>query len=222
MDIQVDSQTVIVFDLDDTLYNEIEYLKSAYIQISKELEPNKWKRLYATLFSMYRNKLNAFEYITSNYDISVKYLIELYRNHYPDILPFPGVVESLKKIKTIGGHVAVLTDGRSITQRNKISALGLNELIDFIIISEEIGTEKPNKKNFLAIEKKFNANNYYYIGDNIKKDFISPNSLKWNSVCILDAGLNIHSNAYNYINNEHQPERFALAFKDLNFIKSID
>ena len=37
MDIKIDTSTALVFDLDDTLYNEIEYLKSAYWYICSEL-----------------------------------------------------------------------------------------------------------------------------------------------------------------------------------------
>jgi putative hydrolase of the HAD superfamily len=33
---------------------------------------------------------------------------------------------------------------------------------------------------------------YYYIGDNPAKDFVAPNRLGWNTVCLLDDGRNIH------------------------------
>ena len=47
MDIKVNAQTVVVFDLDDTLYNEVQYLKSAYLEIATTLEPADSKELFA-------------------------------------------------------------------------------------------------------------------------------------------------------------------------------
>ena len=38
---------------------------------------------------------------------------------------------------------------------------------------------------------------YYYIGDNTKKDFIAPNKLGWETICLRDNGLNIHQQNFN-------------------------
>ena len=61
MDIKVNNNTVIVFDLDDTLYNELDYLKSAYQHIAQQLEPKDWKSLYVLMLSFYRCKKNVFD-----------------------------------------------------------------------------------------------------------------------------------------------------------------
>lgn len=34
---------------------------------------------------------------------------------------------------------------------------------------------------------------FYYIGDNLRKDFVAPNKLGWQTICLLDNGENIHS-----------------------------
>ena len=192
MDIKVDKNTVVVFDLDDTIYNEIEYLKSAYKYIAKQLDANNWKRLYIQMFSDYRSGKNVFELVSIEYKTKTADLLKIYRNHVPDISPFPGVTELFEKIKIKGGKIAIVTDGRSITQRNKIKSLGLQNLIDFIVISEEIKSEKPNLKNFTAVENEFMLSSYYYIGDNIIKDFYAPKKLGWECILLVDNGLNIH------------------------------
>jgi len=49
---------VIIFDLDDTLYNEIEFLKSAYFQIAKEVSVklgNNIDELYQEMLSLFFN-----------------------------------------------------------------------------------------------------------------------------------------------------------------------
>ena len=218
MDIKVDQNTVIVFDLDDTLYNEIDYLRSAYMELAKELKPKNWEELFSYLFSLYRNNKNVFEYVSENFDIPLTELIEGYRNHLPNITPFDSVFEKLQNIKNREGKIAILTDGRKTTQRNKIKALGLLPYIDHIVISDEIGSEKPHENNFTSVELKFKLSNYYYIGDNVRKDFITPKRLGWQTIALLDNGLNIHSNSYLYRKEEYLPHSYVHSFSELNFV----
>lgn len=218
MDITVNPQTALVFDLDDTLYNEIDYLKSAYLELSKKLAPESWQPLFSNLFSQYRNKENVFKYVSETYGISMGELIDSYRNHYPNIKPFDGVIDVIKAIKQKEGKIGIITDGRSLTQRNKIKALGITDLIDYIVISGEIGSEKPDEANFRAIEKNLKCTTNYYIGDNIKKDFITPKRIGWKTIGLLDAGLNIHSNAYQYADNIHLPDNFISALTEITII----
>jgi len=218
MDIKVDKHTVIVFDLDDTLYNELDYLKSAYQSIAKYLNPNDWKPLYSSMLSMYRSKINVFEYLEKAYNTEIGILIDLYRDHKPDIKLFEGVIKVFDAIKSKNGKIGIITDGRSKTQREKIDSLGILSYIDGIIISEEIGSEKPSLANFVALKKAIAKTNYYYIADNLKKDFVSPNALGWSSVALIDNGKNIHYASNAYIDVKHQPQEFILNFNDINII----
>ncbi|WP_299122863.1 HAD-IA family hydrolase [uncultured Winogradskyella sp.] len=218
MDIKVDEHTVIVFDLDDTLYNELDYLKSAYKEIAELLDPTDWKSLYSTMFSLYRNKSNVFEFLNKNYKIEIKTLVNLYRNHKPNIQLFEGVMPILEAIKSKNGKIGIITDGRSKTQRAKIDSLGILKYIDEIIISEEIGSEKPNLENYKAIEKAIFGTQYYYLADNLKKDFIVPNALGWKSIALIDNGKNIHYASSNYMDSKYRPEKFILNFNEINII----
>lgn len=218
MDIKVNNNTVIVFDLDDTLYNELDYLKSSYKSIAISLKPNDWKPLYSKMFSLYRCKINVFEFLAKTYKIETATLVEMYRNHQPDIQLFEGVLEVFKAIKSKKGKIGIVTDGRSRTQRAKLKSLGVLKYIDKIIISEEIGSEKPNSANFEAIEIALSGNEYYYIADNLKKDFIAPNSLGWKSVAIIDNGKNIHSESHNYMEPKNLPQIFVIDFKEFKII----
>lgn len=218
MDIKVDSYTVIVFDLDDTLYNELDYLKSAFKSIAIHLEPSQWKQLYSTMFSLYRSGNNVFEVITKRYRIEVKTLIHMYQNHVPSIELFDGVREVLEAIKLKQGKIGIVTDGRSITQRAKIESLGISKYVDKIIISEEYGSEKPDVANFKAIENSLLGNEYYYIADNFKKDFIGPNSLGWKSIALIDNGKNIHCDTHKFMGLRNLPQHWIVDFQDLKII----
>ncbi len=215
MDIKINENTVIVFDLDDTLYNEIDYLKSAYRFIAKDIDPSGWKRLYSRMFSLYRSDLNVFNYLSETYRIEIKSLINIYRNHYPDIKLFDGVLDILSAIKANNGKLAIITDGRVKTQSAKLKALGIDSIFDKIIISEAIGTEKPEEANYKAIENSITGSDYYYIADNLKKDFVTPNRMGWKTIGLIDCGLNIHSNSHLNVENEYYPQYFIESYKDI-------
>ncbi len=218
MDIKVNQNTIIVFDLDDTLYNEIEFLKSAYWEIAQQMERKNWRSLYAYMISMYKNNKDAFEYLSNRYNISKTILLATYREHQPSISLFPSALQTLKRIKKNGGNIGIITDGRKITQTNKIKALGLFPLVDHVVISEEIGTEKPHQNNYNAMEELFGQGSYYYIADNVKKDFISPNAMGWKTIGLIDNGLNIHSDAYLFQEKKYQPMEYITSFDDLKII----
>lgn len=221
MDIKINKNSVIVFDLDDTLYNESEYLRSAYIEIAKKLAPESWKPLFAKLFSFYRCGLDAFGYITESYGLSKKDLLKMYRNHTPTIFPFKGVEETFLHIKQNSGRVCIITDGRKATQQRKIKALGLLKYIDTIIISEETGFEKPDEYNFKMIEESYENGHYWYIADNFRKDFIAPNNMGWNTVGLIDNGLNVHYDSHLHFNSESIPKNFVLSFNEIHIISTF-
>ena len=131
MDIKIDCDSVVVFDLDDTLYNEIDFLISAYKEISSYLDIDNCKILYSKMLSLYKNSVNVFDFLVKNYDITKVELIKIYVNHIPDIKLNIGALNLLESIKIKGGKIAIITDGRSISQRNKIKALKIEHLIDF-------------------------------------------------------------------------------------------
>jgi putative hydrolase of the HAD superfamily len=197
------SKVLVIFDLDDTLYYEIDFLKSAYFEIANslaELEEIKScaEEIFEKMFQLFEDKENVFENIVDKYNISsftVKDLISKYRNHVPYISLSLNTINILNYLKDNNIEMGIITDGRSKQQRSKINALGLDKYIKYTIISEEIGTEKPNLKNYKIIEDKFRGEDitFYYVGDNLQKDFVTPNKLGWVTVCLRDKGFNIHS-----------------------------
>lgn len=215
MTIKINKDTVIVFDLDDTLYNEIEYLKSAFEEIAYQVDPDDGQQLYAKMFSMYRDNQDVFKYLAENHHKSKKQLLEVYRNHKPSIKPFYRVTKVIKEIKALNGKLGLITDGRVVTQMNKLKSLGLLSHFDKIVISEEIGSEKPSISNYHAIQNHFKASQYWYIGDNFKKDFVTAKQLGWKTLALLDNGLNIHKTNHLYFDLEHIPDFMIKSYADL-------
>lgn len=210
------NKLVVIFDLDDTLYKEIDFLKSAYSTIAKELSAinevkNSREALYEEMLVLYKNKKDVFKVILDKYKINkykVSDLIIKYRAHKPAISLTNETIEILEFLKENNLDIGIITDGRSIQQRSKIEALGLLVYTNLIVISEEIGSEKPSIENYKYIEDYYaNQNiNYIYVGDNLSKDFLAPNKLGWNTVCLKDCeGINIHSQDIT-VENQYLPK----------------
>jgi putative hydrolase of the HAD superfamily len=188
------SKTV-VFDLDDTLALENEYLTSAFREIAQKVD-NQNPNLYTVLWDAFQHKENPFACVSELYaQYTVVDLLQLYRKHFPSY-PENNCKSLLEQLKSRGCILGLVTDGYSITQRNKLKSLGIENLFDLIIISEEFGSAKPTAANFEVFHQ-FHTAEYYYIADNPSKDFVSPNVLGWQTICLLDNGNNIHKQDFN-------------------------
>lgn len=186
----------IVFDLDDTLIKEIDYLKSAFAAIADHVDHGN-PALFDEMFDWYQAKEDVFGNLEMRYQKSLKdELKQLYRNHIPNFNAQSKNRDLLLQLKGDGHYLGLVTDGFSVTQRNKIRALDIEQLFDLIVVSEEFGSEKPDERNF-AVFSQFGTSQYFYISDNVKKDFIAPNKLGWTTVCLLDNGENIHAQDFN-------------------------
>lgn len=175
----------VVFDLDDTLYAENDYVISG-ISFLEEFVYKVYKiRLEGKLLDAYGNGNKDFLDIACKSlkipENSKESLLWAYRLHHPNIKLSDEIEETLSLLKKKKAKIIILTDGRSITQRLKINALGLNHLPKYI--SEDFNSEKPSKKRFIQIEKDFPSKKYVYIADNPKKDFIAPEYMNWICIC---------------------------------------
>jgi len=218
MDIKVDARTVIVFDLDDTLYNEMEYLRSAYTEIAKSLDSDNWRPLFARMYSLFRSKQDVFDFVASTYQIDKSELLNTYRTHTPTLHLFNGVLKTMTQIKAKNGKIGIITDGRKTTQRAKLKALNIIDQIDKIVISEEVGSEKPDERNYRLIEEEFPGNTYLYMADNLRKDFITPNKRGWQTLGLVDNGLNMHFDGHKYFDKMHLPKQFVTSFGEIRIV----
>ena len=182
----------IIFDLDDTLYSEKEYVKSGFQEVARFLAT-----FTSTEAEIYTQKLwSYFEEGKPALDVLLgkvnsvchhnnlkERCLQIYRNQEnPNIHLYEGVTAMLSKFKKSGFKLGIITDGRSEGQRNKIKALSLESLIDDIIITDELGGiqfRKPCDIAFRIIQMRWRlpAPEIVYIGDNMNKDFQAPKQL---------------------------------------------
>lgn len=181
---------VVVFDLDDTLYPEFEYRNSGLRAVCDFVG---FVYGFGLAPEDFYDKTDALGDICrqANLPLEVKNsLLWIYRLHLPEI-SLGQEVSSLVRDLSSKFDLAILTDGRSVTQRLKIRALGLNWIPSYI--SEEYGKDKPDPERFLAIMADYPGREYVYIGDNPRKDFLAPNKLGWLTIGVRGGVQNIHT-----------------------------
>ncbi len=176
----------VIFDLDDTLISEDEYIRSGYRAVSMFLKDMYgWdERMTARqLYDLYlENPKNVFNRLLEAHDIRYKEneileLVEVYREHTPDVHFYPDVRPALASLKNRGIKLGLLSDGYAVTQRKKLTVLNVNgrKVFDKIIITDELGRDywKPDPRPFIMMKEAFLADwsDIVYVGDNPEKDF---------------------------------------------------
>lgn len=166
----------VIFDLDDTLCPEAEYVRSGFAAVARAVDIEDGEKQLTRLFD--ENPKNVFDRFASENGLTsadVARFVELYRNHTPRISLSDNVSALLKCLRNNGYALGIITDGRPRGQREKICALGLEKLVDKIIVTDELGIEyrKPHPKAFelMCDALKVLPQETAYVGDNPKKDF---------------------------------------------------
>ena len=191
----------LLFDLDDTLYDEKQFIKSGFIKVAEFVE-NKFKIdkdfFYKILIDIFNegkrgNIFNiALERINIIYDENIICsMVKIYREHNPKIRLDKDVKSLLRKFK--GSYsLGIITDGYFEVQKKKVQALKLEELFDSIIYMDKYGKEywKPNVLGYkLALEEfRMLPEEAIYVGDNPYKDFIGAKKIGIPTVRILQPG----------------------------------
>lgn len=190
---------LIVFDVDDTLYLERDYVKSGFQAVDLKLQ----KTLGIEGFFDYAweafttgTRGNTFQQVLSQLGVSfddelIKSLVKYYRNHTPNIQLAEDARATLDAIPA-GAHIGIVTDGPAESQWAKIKALRLERYDPKIIVTADRGVDwhKPSVKPFIFLQQAagVTGNNCVYIADNPQKDFIGPEQLGWKTIRIRRVG----------------------------------
>ena len=78
-------------------------------------------------------------------------LSEDFEVHFPEsCVPFPNLFETLQTLRDHGLKLGLVTNGRELIQGRKIERLGIRPYLDAVVISETVGTRKPDPRIFSA------------------------------------------------------------------------
>ncbi len=175
----------VILDLDDTLFPESSYVRSGFLAVAEWGESE--LRIAQSESAVYLNeafesgiRANTFNMWLKHFGLDastilVQQIVDVYRNHEPDISPFdevPSILRKLSKSYALG----LVSDGYLEVQKKKFAALQLSHYFDAICFSDELGREhwKPSPRPFQVVAERLQvpAADCVYVGDNPNKDFL--------------------------------------------------
>jgi putative hydrolase of the HAD superfamily len=188
---------IIVFDLDDTLYDEKKFVYSGFTEVAN------WISMMSNnssiqIFDYMVNDLavngrgtvfnNALEKYFQKNVKNIRKCVSIYRLHKPNIKLDTDVVELLLELRN-NYKLYIVTDGNKIVQNNKIKSLDVEKYIEKAFITYRYGLKasKPSLKCFEIIKnlEKVNWIDLVYIADNPKKDFVNLNKVNAITIRVL-------------------------------------
>ncbi len=90
-----------------------------------------------------------------------------------EVFFFPGVMDMIQDFKEQGLVQCAVTNGTKVAQVRKLSKSGLDQLLDFIFISEDVGYEKPAPEFFQKVFAKigeYQPDEVLIVGDSLTSD----------------------------------------------------
>ncbi len=185
---------VLVFDMDDTLYPEMEYVFSGF-QAVDDWVVGKFGvkgftgRAREAFAKGPRDRV--FNTVMSEMGLpgdpdSIKDLVSVYRNHAPAISLYPDADWALKYYS---GKIplGLISDGYLVAQRRKVEALAIGSFFEKMVLTDELGREhwKPSPVPYQMIFDELGPGRFAYVGDNPTKDFVAPRKMGWQTIRVV-------------------------------------
>lgn len=183
----------LIFDLDDTLYPERDFVFSGYRAVAERVMADHGIDIEGAL----RARFNAGErgdlFTTVMLDLGlpvsesyVRGLVRVYRGHRPSLRPCLDT-RVLGDLRRAGFRLGLLSDGHGGVQRRKLGALGLAPLFDSVVFSDDLGgreTWKPSPLPYRACLAELDTAPAHavYVGDNPAKDFLGARAAGMRSI----------------------------------------
>ena len=150
-----------IVDMDDTLYEERQYVYSGFRVVSELAEEHLGIRAGDAHDFMLRyfgrqGRKRVFDALLEAYGRKsepavVEAWVQAYRNHQPAIQVYPFVEETLAALRQAGGQICIVTDGLTCMQERKFAALGLADYVDRVVYCHTTGYPKPDPRSLVNV-----------------------------------------------------------------------
>ena len=89
-------------------------------------------------------------------------------------------------VESIGARhqTGILTNGDGRMQRRKMAEHGLDELVDAVLVSNEVGSRKPDPAIFVEAKERLPADAFVYVGDTPEEDIIPARDCGFETVYV--------------------------------------
>jgi putative hydrolase of the HAD superfamily len=183
----------ILFDLDDTLIDEMEWARGGWAVVARHLaravgrEPAELERLMSDCFAADRG--HVLDQLVAELGLGTPELdtcIELYRTEPRELTVLPDALAALELAAT--RRSGIVTDGPLRTQQTKVRCAGLANAVETVVYTDELGpgAGKPSPDGFREALRRLEseAPSAIYVADNAAKDFAGPRALGMRSIQI--------------------------------------
>lgn len=200
----------VILDLDNTLYEYNPNHQKALAEVKSyceeylNIDPQQFSRALSlsrrnTHFNLANtasshNRILYFQHLLESFKLNtISSSLEMYDLYwdtfFKGMVLRNGALEIIKEWNQAGIKICVLTDLTTYLQFRKIQKLALENYIDCIVTSEEVGQEKPHPYAFqTALSKlKCKAEDTIVIGDNWKKDILGALNAGLDAIWFTDS-----------------------------------
>jgi putative hydrolase of the HAD superfamily len=178
---------ILLIDLDDTLYDESDYVRSGFRAVSPAIarmsgfDSGSVSDWMVERFE-HHGREAVFDHALEHFGVGpdpelVRRLMTVYRSHRPDIHLYPGVADVLRWLAETH-TLALVTDGLPLMQRRKVEALELEDLFPARVYCWELGAPKPALDGYReALRRLPDSGPALVIGDNPAHDMAAAREL---------------------------------------------
>lgn len=172
----------VLFDLDDTLYDQRQYLDGAWRAVAARaaldgVDRDRFETVLRELSAAGSDRGRIIDRALAQVGetaVPVPALVAAFRAHAPARLdPYPGVLDALDELHT-RVPLGLISDGDPVIQRTKLGALGLARFFTSVVFSDELGRahRKPDPLPFRVALTRLgvDAGDTVYVGDRPRKD----------------------------------------------------
>ena len=222
----------LVFDVDDTLYEQIVPFENAYKSLfDMDIDMEQFyllSRYYSDVkfeasrngemtmdeYHIYRIQEAAKDLGVCLSDEQALNMQKQYKKNQQKLQMSDITISILEIAKENNVKLGIITNGPSEHQWAKVKALGIEKWIDRenIIVSGDYGINKPDVRIFEIMQEKLQLLNdsLYYIGDSLENDIVGANNAGWKAIWINRYKQKLPANVYIYKIVENNDELFEI------------
>jgi putative hydrolase of the HAD superfamily len=202
----------IIFDLDDTILDTtlsadrlwsraaVEFAEHAGVDVSAFDQQMKISRVWfwsdpdrnqAGRLDLDKARTDCVEHAlellnASNHELATEIADWFTQRRITEMKPFEGAIKTLQVLKDAGVRLALISNGKGETQREKVVLFELEPLFDCIILEGEFGAGKPDQRVFDHALQTLDAqpDETWMVGDNLHWEVAAPQALGMKGVWV--------------------------------------
>ena len=187
----------VLFDADETLFNfdaqaglthlfiqyNVEFTDADY-QEYQAVNQALWLQYQAGEISAQQLQITRFQAWAKKLVVPAEQLNADFLDAMAEVCqPINGVIEMLDELSS-KAKIGIVTNGFTALQKKRLANTGIDKFINLLVISEEVGFAKPERKIFeFALNKMANPKpqNVLMVGDNLDTDILGGNRMAFDT-----------------------------------------